>query len=363
MFCVSGAFYWTTFERAVGWYGEAASLDELLDNWASLGPIPGVILRVDGPAGLVYHNAAGSLTKSGTARLTPRTPFHTASVSKLFTAATVLRLHELGAVDINHTAASYIGDEEVAGLVVVDGEDLSSQITLRQLLSHRGGLGNTDDDLLFGLWILSQPSRRRTPGELLNHARRIGAVGRPGEKTSYASPGYFLLGRVIEAATGAAYHQAVRETVLERLGMSSTFEATHEWRRQEETLHHYAGWVDFSQFDPSFEFADGGYVTTASDLTRFGKALASGALFDDASTQQLFLARPSGESIALGPHIHQQKDGTTVISHSGYWSVLLVVYPEEDIVASMTLAQSTASLFNFWSQAREILARDYGLPR
>jgi len=361
-----GVAYYSVFERSAAWRGEAADLDTLLANWAGLGLVPGVILQVEGPDGPIYRGAAGTLSTDGGDPVSPDTPFHTASVGKLFTAATVLRLHERGVLDIDKPAAAYVGDETVAGLVVVDGEDLSGQITIRQLLCHRAGLGNTDDDLRFQLGILSQPGRRRAPRELLDHARRIGAVGPPGAQTSYASPGYFLLGLVIEAAAGMPYHEAVRQETLEPLGMANTFEATHEWPKDAPFLRHHVSWIDFGDFDPSFEFADGGYVTTAADLIVFGKALIQERLFKQPDTHALFLSRPPGAEnargyAALGPHVYHPERGGTAVYHGGFWGVFLVAYPENGVVAAMTLAQSNADLGLFWGQARQILARDKSL--
>lgn len=150
------------------------------------------------------------------------------------------------------------------GLVAIDGRDYADSITLRQLLSHRAGVANTDNDLEFVWWVMSQPQRRRTPREILAHARRIGGVAVPGTQTSYASPGYTLAALVLERAAGQPFHQLVRRELLERLGMHATFDATHEWPRDRATLHHYLGSIDFSRFDPSFEFGDGGYVSRAN---------------------------------------------------------------------------------------------------
>lgn len=327
------------------------TLDGLVADWAALPDIPGAILFAQQGEEVIYAGAFGTLRKDGGAALTTETPFHTASVGKLFTAVTVLRLHERGALDIDAPAARYLGASFMADLLVVDGIDYGEQITIRQLLSHRAGLGNTDKYLPFNLSILTRPNRVWAPQDLIEQARRVPPAGRPGEQTQYSSPGYFLLGLVIEAVTGQPYHQAVRREVFAPLGMDATFERTYEWRGEVQTLHHYAGWNNLTDHNPSFEFADGGFVTTAQDLARFGIAMARSALFEIPQRMQLLLSPPDGadptrQYCALGPRL---------IFHNGSWGVRFIVLPDEDAVAVIALGQTGARTKMFWDAARALL--------
>lgn len=347
--------------KAVSWSGDSDSLDELISGWASLAEIPGVIFHVQQGENVIYSGASGTLRKSGGPMVEPNTPFHTASVGKLFTATTVLRLHERGLLNINSPVANYLSSEIISGLVVVNDIDYSDQVTIRQLLTHRAGLGNTDQDLSFNIAVLARPARSWSPQELLNRARAVSSVGRPGQQVSYASPGYYLLGLLIEEISGLPYHQVVRQEVFEPLAMASTFETLHEWAGEEETLHHYAGWFDLSDHNPSFEFADGGFVTTAKDLAQFGVALAREELFTKSETSNEFLSLPDSlqdheRYQALGPIVDHSKSGTRLVYHAGFWGVLFIASPEEDAVAIVTLGQSASETWKFWADAKEYIA-------
>lgn len=344
----------------VAWEGPAESPDAVLAGWASLPEVPGVVLRVEGPGGAVYAGAAGTLERGGGEPVTPDTPFHVASVGKMFTAVTVLRLAERGAIDLDRPVAEVLGDALLAGLVVIDGVDRGARITPRHLLTHRAGLGNTDDDLGFQARLLLRPGRRWTPGELLDRARGLEPAGIPGERSAYASPGYFLLGLLIEKVAGRPYHDVVRAEVFEPLGMERTWESTHEWAGQDAVLHHHAGRFDLARHDPSFEFADGGFVSTAADLTRFGRALLAGEAFDRPETLDVLLSpwpgeEPVGFYQAHGPTVYRPEAGPTQVFHSGYWGVYLVLLPDDGRVAALTLAQSNASGWTFWEQVRPLL--------
>lgn len=214
--------------------------------------------------------------------------------------------------------------------------------------------------LPFNLSILTRPNRVWAPQDLIEQARRVPSAGRPGEQTQYSSPGYFLLGLVIEAVTGQPYHQVVRREVFAPLGMDATFESTYEWRGEVQTLHHYAGWIDLTDHNPSFEFADGGFVTTAQDLARFGIAMARGALFENPQTMHLLLSPPDGADPtrhyrALGPRVDFTETGTRLIFHNGSWGVRFIVSPDADAVAVIALGQTGARTKMFWDAARALL--------
>ena len=68
--------------------------------------------------------------------------------------------------------------------------------------------------------VLAEPDRFWTPADLLDFSRRRQRpVGRPGERFAYSDTGYILLGRVLEQATGRAFHELLHERILTPLGM------------------------------------------------------------------------------------------------------------------------------------------------
>jgi CubicO group peptidase (beta-lactamase class C family) len=143
--------------------------------------------------------------------------------------------------------------------------------------------------------------------------------------------------------------------------MGSTFETLHEWRGEKETLHHYAGWFDLTNYNPSFEFADGGFVTTAQDLARFGIAFSRKEIFTKKETFIQFLSpqeRLQGHERfrALGPQVEYTEDGTRLFFHAGSWGVRFIVSPEQEAVAVIVLGQANAKTHRFWADARAFIA-------
>ena len=358
------------WEQAVParWRGTPATLEELVAGWGRHPRIPGVLLRVTRDGEVAFEGASGRTRRWGGTPLRPSDRFHTASVGKLFTAVTVLRLWEQQQLDLDIPVAALIGRDLVRGLVVVDGVDCVDGITVRRLLNHTSGLGNSDDDPRFQLAILTRPHQRRAPQLLLDRARRIPAVGVPGQVQSYASPGYFLLGLVIEAVTGRAYHEAVRQEVLAPLGLAATDESVHEWAPSARELHHYVGLHDLWKVDPSFEFADGGYVTTLADLTRFGAALSDGSAFAATSTLDEMLRPPVttepvdiDDYIGLGVHVARGPRGEQRLYHGGFWGTGLVAVPDEHLVAAYSLGQALAAAETFEAVMLDLATQRHGV--
>lgn len=373
LFVVLGAggwFLYSNFLKSVSPGQEPETLAQLVDDWAALPEIPGAILHIERGGLPVFSRAAGTLTRKGDLPATIASPFHIASVGKLFTAVTVLRLAERGELDLDAPISTWLDAKTTHGLVEIDGEDLSAAITPRQLLAHRGGLSNTDEDVNFIIAVLGSPQAQRTPHDLLAYARKAGGVARPDEIESYASPGYFLLGLIIEAAIDKPYHQAVRDEVFTPLGMASTFEANHEWTRQTTELHHYFGSYDLWTFNPSFEFADGGFVTTAADLSKFGRALMNGEVFADPDTYNQMIAPPEGVDPlephfyhGLGPQVWRLQSGVDILQHMGFWGVTLLMVPDEDVVIVSTTAQANSNMNALLSSLIDLTRADLDLLR
>ncbi|HEX6255982.1 MAG TPA: serine hydrolase domain-containing protein [Euzebyales bacterium] len=87
----------------------------------------------------------GQATPDGTA-MRASTPWFLASVTKLYIAAVVLRLHEQGMVELSEAVVGYLPERLARGLHVLDGVDYTSQLTLVHLLGHLSGLPDWLDE-------------------------------------------------------------------------------------------------------------------------------------------------------------------------------------------------------------------------
>jgi CubicO group peptidase (beta-lactamase class C family) len=134
------------------------------------------------------------------------TPFALASITKMFTAATAVRLSQRGVLDLMRPISSYLSE------LGVDSE--LGHVTVHQLLTHTAGLLDPPSESLC--------SGDGEPSTLLAKAH---VAAPPGALYVYSNAGYALAGIVIERVTGHAFEDAVREQVLEPMGMvSATFD-------------------------------------------------------------------------------------------------------------------------------------------
>jgi CubicO group peptidase (beta-lactamase class C family) len=236
-------------------------------GWDSL---RGVALVQRGPEDLVAYagGTAGSVPDSA---CTLGTRFQIASVSKQFTAAAVLALADKGALSVDDPIGRWIGGCPPAW----------DAITVHRLLTHTAGLPHWRD--LSGLDHDAPPSAE----EELRIFGDAPLVSAPGEGFSYSSPGYVLLARVVERAAGQPYASFLATTIFEPLGMASTFAGNGDGRPQL-AAGHRAG-VRVASFDLDTINAGAGDIwSTARDLVRWDRALASGEILSAASRQAMF---------------------------------------------------------------------------
>ena len=149
--------------------------------------------------------------------VTPETMFHLASVSKSFVATAVLEMAtpRRGRTPVLRLDAPVV--EWVPEFILADGR--AEEVTVRHLLTHTSGLPDVVDyewhrpqlgDDALRDFVLSLSSSRLTTS--------------PGAEFSYCNAGFEVLGHLLSVVTGQTFEAAVKQLVLERLGMhQSTF--------------------------------------------------------------------------------------------------------------------------------------------
>lgn len=211
------------------------------------------------------------------------TPFHAASIGKLFTGVVVLALAAEREVTLDSRVDEVLPSRMVKGLVYPGATPPS----ILQLLRHEGGVPDYYEDEGWrrnGLVrvIAADPQRVWTPDALLDATReRKRPKTRPGERFLYSDTGYVLLGKIIEAVTGKTYHRVVTERIIEPLNLKRTFlpRLTTPIEGEATLAPCYLGTRDLSLTHAlSCGWAGGGVASTPGDLVRFSQALHGGEL-------------------------------------------------------------------------------------
>ena len=246
------------------------SLRQQLETRVASNACPSVVgLVFCGDEVLFSHTVGEAVRDEGAPDLD--TVYRIASVSKGFTAATVLRLRDQGVLSLDAPITDFVPVFRQAG----KGPQFSPP-TVRQLLSMSGGLP-TDDP-----WADRQESI--TNEELWDFvAGGVYLTTAPGTVFQYSNLGYALVGQVVEAVTGRRFHDVATEEILKPLGLTSTgYEVTvvPNERLARGYRRGLDDWVPVPYAGPGAFSCIGGLFSSARDLQKWVNWLAT-ALTDE----------------------------------------------------------------------------------
>ena len=245
----------SAFEAVLGRIDDIA--DRTFGGWRVPGLIYGIVL--DGE--LVHSRGLGSLRVGEDVTPTTSSIFRIASMTKSFTASTVLLLRDEGRLGLDDEVAHHVPELASVQLPTSD----SPPITIRHLLTMTAGFPTDDPwgDRQQGLDL----------GEFSELLRGgLSFAWAPGTRFEYSNLGYGILGRLITNVAGHEYREVVRERFLQPLGMTSSGYLEEEF--EPERLARGYVWRDGvfleEPMDPYGALASmGGMFTTVDDLTRW----------------------------------------------------------------------------------------------
>ena len=353
--CVSNVETNVSFEKSDGAF--QAVLQEAMDD--SHDGIRGVSMSVLAPdINVEWSGAVGFDSKERTDTLSASQPFRIASITKTYVAAAILRLHELGELDIDDSISNYISKKHLE--ILREGGYSPDSISLRQCLNHTSGLfdyamgGNT-----FIEKSMKNPDKRWSRTDQLEIAMESGKrIGYPGEKYRYSDTGYILAGETIEMLTDSSLAFGLRNLLkFDELGMTSTWleSLEEEPRNQPDFVHCYFRNKEATYFDPSIDlYGGGGLVSNTKDLARFIFELGSGGIFDNDETFDLMTSDVTYDENYDFAEDRRYKEyklglwrismyGTDVYMHSGLWGVHHAYIPEYNASIAMNFTRNFPS--------------------
>lgn len=160
---------------------------------------------------------------------TPETLYGIASCSKSFTSCLLAMLVDDGLLDYDTPIRHYIPEFALYDPFATE------QVTLRDMLSHRTGLGGHD-----GMW----PDPTITNREFMMRLRYLKPSAPFRTKTQYSNTIYSLLGHIAEEVTGDTWENLIRKRIFEPLGMDSSLLSAHEMYKQPNHAQGYWNWED-----------------------------------------------------------------------------------------------------------------------
>lgn len=272
----------------------------------------GVVLIRRGAATL-FEAATGLASRRWHAPMTTDMRFDTASITKLFTSAAVLRLAGRGELDLEIPIRHWVDAD-------LDGTAIDPRVTLLHLLTHTSGIADDADEEAgedYAALFDDTPNYRvLTPRDQLPFFVHKAPLAEPGTVCRYCNVGYVLAGLVLEAVTGRSFRDVIAEEVFEPARMldSGWYDRRDDAPRVAEGWDlHDGSWVqNIYAYPPIGEPAGGAHVT-ADDLLRFITAMREGRLLDAELTEDFMtpqVEHPDGEWYGLGLVFELREDGS-----------------------------------------------------
>lgn len=183
-----------------------ARMDQVIQSYAPP-RFMGTVLVARGDT-IVLSKAYGAANLEWNIPNTTATKFRLGSLTKQFTAASILLLEERGKLKVDEPVKTYLPDAPAAW----------DKITIFNLLTHSSGIPNFTS---FPDYAATEPFA--TPvDKIVARFRDKPLDFAPGEKMSYSNSGYVLLGYLIERITGGSYATFVQDNIFKPLGMKDS---------------------------------------------------------------------------------------------------------------------------------------------
>jgi len=291
---------------------------------------PGATALVAINGKVVYHKAFGMANMELDVRMEPDMVFNIASITKQFTAVSILMLLEQGKLSLDDDITKFIEDYPTHG----------HHICIHHLLTHTSGIKSFTSEGIFSpdLW-----RKDFEPIELIELFKNEPMDFAPSEEYRYSNSGYYILGYIIEKASGRSYEDFVESNIFEPLGMNSS-----SFGRRAEIIKKRAygyqekdGFVNAEYVSWTTGYAVGALMSTVEDLYIWNRAIRSNKLVKKESIDLAFTNYElnNGKKINYGYGWGiNEINGTTSIEHSGgiFGYVSNSIYlPTEDVFVAI----------------------------
>jgi CubicO group peptidase (beta-lactamase class C family) len=289
---------------------KAKKIDDLMSLYHSHGQFNGSILVAE-KGNVIYKKGFGLANMEWNIANQPDTIFRLGSITKQFTSMLIMQLVEQGKIKLDGKLSEYLPDYR---------KDTGDKVTIHHLLTHTSGIPSYTglprffQDVSRNPYKVDEFVKKYCSGDL---------EFEPGSKFSYNNSGYFLLGAIIERITGKSYEQALKEKILDPLGMKDTgYDNADPLIRRRAAGYQRSpkGIVNAPFLDMSIPYAAGSLYSTVEDLYVWDQALYTEKLLS-ARYKEIML-KPFLNGYAYGWGVTKQplgetKETASAIAHGG----------------------------------------------
>jgi len=259
-----------------------ARVDSLARAFLDTRQTPGLSIQVVRGRDTLVRAGYGLADLEQSVPASASTLYEIGSITKQFTAASVMRLAEAGKIVLDDSIAAYVPGLPAAW----------RRVTVRQLLNHTSGIPSYTN--IGPPWV-HRWREDMPPDTLVALTAHDSMWFRPGSDWRYDNSGYVLLGMLLDRLTGEPYPAAVERRLARPLGLA------HTWYcdlnrvlpgRAPGYERDSAGWRHADFLSMTQPYSAGALCSTVGDLARWNILLATGGVVTPASYRTM--ATPDG---------------------------------------------------------------------
>jgi len=316
-----------------------------------------ILVAINGK--LVFNNEYGYADFSKKTKLNPSSAFQLASVSKQFTATSIMLLYERNLINLDDSVFKYFPDFPY------------ERVTIRQLLNHTSGL-----PMYF--WLAEHKWEKEKPpvnSEMIDMMSEydLPLFFWPGRKFDYSNTGYFVLAALVEKVSGMSFGDFLKANIFDPLHMTNSFVYRYGQDSVKDNqllgYHTYRNkWhTEISGTVNDGIVGDKNIYSTAEDLFRWINGLNNGLIISKNSLAQMYTKGEtrSGWKIPYGFGFRiENRESVNVIYHDGKWNgfrTSIKQYPDRDLVIILLEHSSYSSPSNLINKVRAIVEGNFGV--
>jgi D-alanyl-D-alanine carboxypeptidase len=349
--------------KGISKHPNAANYQKIVDKLLQLG-VPGVSITVISPEG-TWSSTGGKADLANNVKLTPCHILRVGSVSKIFTATTIMKLQEEGKLSIDDKINKYIPSS------ISNNIANGNEATIKQLLRHQSGIpeySNIDNITK----IMNLSIKKQSAEENIRSIFNKKADFKVGTNQNYSNTNYLLLGMIIKNISGKAANEVVKEKILMPLNLENIYmsnEIPAALSRGYNDINDNGLMTDRTEMDNNAvggeDMLDGGVMANSYDLAKFFKALISGQILSSKSFNQMQEFIPITQD--LGENLMHLKeyglglmkiktDHGIAVGHYGTvycFNAMVYYFPEQQVTIAIIRNGNSSKIKKFF-ESKEI---------
>jgi len=302
----------------------------LVDRLVGTGVFSGAALVARGET-VLLAKAAGEADKSFHVPNNVDTKFNLGSMNKMFTSTAAVRLVEQGKLSYDDRIGKFLDESWLP-------KDVTDRITVRHLLTHSSGLGSYFNQE----YERSSRELFRKLDDYKPLIRNDRPAFTPGERFQYSNTGMFLLGVIIEKATGEDYFGHISRVIYQPAGMKNSDCYEMDYPVENLAVGYSPDWKSPYGWQNNYYKhvikggPAGGGFSTVRDLHRFALALRSGKYVSQESLKTMWTDQ-LGANYGFGFSVTKGPEGRVVGHSGGFFGInsQLDIYLDSDYVVAV----------------------------